>query len=398
LAEDSDSTADDDAMSDRDDWTEGHALGVRFFQQGYRHDALPFLEQSLNHPLSRGYKHMEAAVLLAESYRGMGDFARARAYYEQALAMSRQNLSYYRIRAQFGLITVLRRTLSDDHDYVLRLIQEARGWAVEPRWSDLPAQVEVAEGLYCRQRGDTDEAADRLRRGMSLIEGKSRPFVLFHPEHIEAFLVLCYLCNPGSAARAARHAHQVLAAQGLPWSTAITAAALLRLRLMRIAAAMGDGERVSLAEARPEVMQLLEELDRGASREGDPFLLSEAKLLRTVWAVLSPDRDELLGLRAGLVATLDGAPPATVLLRAVELGALARDIEHAGGPPEIDRDFARAGLTLLDAFRARLRSYGMSEEDVDTCRELIAGNGRRESPLGLWDSSAVRELRCRTWP
>ena len=112
---------------------------------------------------------------------------------------------------------------------------------------------------------------------------------------------------------------EVLRTQGLPWSTAIAAGAMLRIRLARFASRLAEGEAIDVAAGARDGKDFLAELDHTARREGDPFLLSDAKLLRIAWGVLARDGVNLHALCEDLAATLEGAPALTLLLRAVEV-------------------------------------------------------------------------------
>ncbi len=148
---------------------------------------------------------------------------------------------------------------------------------------------------------------------------------------------------------------QVLRTQGLPWSTAIAAGAMLRIRLARFASRLAEGEAIDVAAARREMEDFLAELDHSARREGDPFLLSDAKLLRIAWGVLARDGVNLHALCEDLAATLEGAPALTLLLRAVEVGALAGEIAEAGGPQPGDGRLVADGLAHSMRFVAGCR-------------------------------------------
>src|SRR4051794_19945360 len=107
--------------------------GMRLFHAGDRVLAIPALDAVLRNPVHVPSFRLAAAGLLAETYRGAGEFARAQQYYVLAMGESEaiprderprnEWYAHYRPRVQLGLITALRRGLDDGHERMRQLMR-----------------------------------------------------------------------------------------------------------------------------------------------------------------------------------------------------------------------------------------------------------------------------------
>jgi hypothetical protein len=380
-------------------------VGINLFQEGRWPEAVSYFDRVLTVRTRVPSYRLAAACLAAECHRGQGDFSRAEQYYQLAIDESETVTekhhndwyTHYRPRAQFGLITVLRRTLSDEHDRIAGLIAGARELFQTFASRDLPAQVCGVEGLYCRQLGDIPGSVRRIVQGIQSIDGLPPPYLFLSPEHLEALLALTYLCSDGSAVLASDTAARVFTRKCGPWSTAVAAATMLHIHFQQRAEEMA--ERTGRGRGRnDEVEGWFRTLNRAARQERDPLLLSEDLLLRVVRAVEAGDRGLAEAPLKELGASLDVAPLALVLLRGVEVGVLAPGIfGDDGWPAEVGAILER-GIAALNELQGRLVTYRFPRAMADRCRAVLGGAVLPGAPLELWSSEPVRLLRCRAWP
>lgn len=389
-------------------------VAMSFFTNGYREEAMPFCEQILKNQAADASKRVVAHCLLGEIFRGKGDFGRAQQQYELAIRESdsipesRQALDefvrHYRPRAFCGLLTVYRRTLFDDHEKIRKLLTEIKSdfslFAIE----DLPAQVNLMEGLYLRQLGDVEVSIACISEGLESVRNASTPYFLFlHPEHFEALLLISHLCLPGNNVHVRKLSREILKATRGPWSLAFAAAAQLHLHFRQAANGefthFGSNE---FGQEREKAVELMTVFQKNARFENDPLLLTECSMLSLVWHLLVEDfsqaRRELVRLKNWLA---DGSPP-LVLLRAVELGSLRHELEIAGLQSDSAIEFMlELGRGAFAELSKPLRSYGCADESCRFWKSLLAAEPPRRPNgfiLEIWASNEITELRNRVWP
>ncbi|MCK6692203.1 MAG: hypothetical protein L6Q97_08890 [Thermoanaerobaculia bacterium] len=387
---------------------------MTMFTAGYRQETIPFFESTLNNPAADAAVRTVASCLLGEAFRGTGNFGKAQQYYELAIresdtipeAMQGLNefVQHYRPRAFCGLLTVYRRTLFDDHERIKSLIREIKSdFNIFPI-EDLPAQVSLMEGLYLRQLGDIQGSLSCISEGLESIRNaaKSSSYFLFlHPEHFEALLLVSHLCAPGNNFHVRKLSREIMQANRGPWSLAFAAAAQLHLHLRQ--AADGEFSNFSANEFGQEnekVSELIAKLQKNARFEKDPLLLTECAMLSLIWYLLMEDfvpaRRELNTLKKILP---DCAQP-MVLLRAVEIGALRRELELSGLIPDPGvEDILSLGRNALTELAKPLESYGCSDVLLQNWKTLLGGEPAGAGfLLERWASEELIALRCRVWP
>lgn len=387
---------------------------ITMFTAGYREDTIPFFESVLNNPAADAAARTVASCLLGETFRGTGNFGKAQQYYELAIresdtipeAMQGLNefVRHYRPRAFCGLLTVYRRTLFDDHEKIKSLIREIKSNFNLFPIEDLPAQASLMDGLYLRQLGDVPGSLACIAEGLEGIRvaAQSRPYFLFlHPEHFEALLLVSHLCAPGNNFHIRKLSREILKANRGPWSLAFAAAAQLHLHLRR--AADGEFSNFSANEFGQEsdtVSELIAQMQKNARFENDPLLLTECAMLSLIWYMMTEDFGQARRELNTLKKILPACAQPTILLRAVETGALRRELELAGllSDPGVD-DILGLGQNALAELAQPLVSYGCSDFLIQNWEATLgAAQAGAGFLLERWASEELTELRCRVWP
>lgn len=382
-------------------------VGLRLFHAGHRQEAIPALKHVLASPLRVPSYRLTAAGLLAETHRGLGDFVTAEQFYRLSIDESEAVLpderrgnewyEHYRPRAQLGLVTVLRRTLSSDHERFRSLLRIARDEFASYPALDLMAQLNAVEGLYFRQLGDIEGAIERLKEGIEGIRDVDPPYLFLHPEHFEALLVLAYLCSPSATLMASRMARDVLKAERGPWSTAVAAAGLLHLRLRRIDTEQPANGIDKVADQK-QIDELLEVLADNARFEGDPLLLTEEVMLCLACNIAGQKQHAAAKCVDRLAELWDDLPQPLVALRAVELGSLAAPMIAVDCFPPTAETLLERGRVALEKLRGQLASYGCEARLQDQWYAILRKQVAPTTSLACWNSEPLQHLRARIWP
>lgn len=387
---------------------------MTMFTAGQREETIPFFESILNNPVADVTARIVAACLVGESFRCIGNFDKAQQYYELAIRESdtipetiqsiNEYIRHYRPRAFCGLLTVYRRTLLDDHERIKSLVREIKSdFNIFPI-EDLPAQVSLMEGLYLRQLGDIQGSLSCISEGLESIRSaaKSSSYFLFlHPEHFEALLLVSHLCAPGNNFHVRKLSREILQANRGPWSLAVAAAAQLHLHLRQ--AADGEFSNFSANEFGQEndkVSELIAKLQKNARFEKDPLLLTECAMLSLLWYLLTEDFGSARRELNTLKKILPGCALPMVLLRAVEIGALRRELELAGLIPDPGvEDILSLGRNALTELAKPLESYDCSDVLLQSWKALLDGEPAGAGfLLDRWAGEELIALRCRVWP
>lgn len=387
---------------------------MTMFTAGYREDTIPFFGSILNNLAADTSARIVAACLLGETFRCTGNFDKAQQYYELVIqesdtipeSMQRINeyICHYRPRAYCGLLTVFRRTLFDDHERIKILIQKIKTDFNIFQIEDLPAQVNLLEGLYLRQLGNVQSSIVCIEEGLESVSNAAKSlsyFLFLHPEHFEALLMVSHLCATGSNFHVRKLSKEILQANRGPWSLAFAAAAQLHLHLRR--AADGEFSNFSANEFGQEsdtVSELIAKLQKNARFENDPLLLTECAMLSLIWYMMTEDFGQARRELNTLKKILPACAQPTILLRAVETGALRRELELAGllSDPGVD-DILNLGQNALTELAQPLASYGCSDFLIQYWKATLgAAQAGAGFLLERWASEELTELRCRVWP
>lgn len=383
--------------------------GMRLFHDGLRDAAMQPLASVLRSPEGYSGWRLAAAGLLAESYRGRGDFLRAEHYYRIALAEAdatppgerRTSVWYlhYRPRCALGMITALRRLISSDHRTITTELRTTRDLAVHLTIEDLPWQLSAVEGVYRRQQGDLDGAASTLREaydGMAALDG----FCFWYPEHVAALLLQVQLLTCSGRALVRRGARELLDDPSVrPWSKAVAAACHLHLQLDRMA-----GRGATPAEFAGELEDhggdgpghLLEVLETSAREERDPLLESEWLVLRLAWHLAAARSGVAAEIASELLDIETRTPPILGVLRSCEVKVVASLFSRAARAEPALAELARRGSEALRFLHASIASYGYGPDTVAACAELLA-TGASARIVG-WLDGPQSALRCLAWP
>lgn len=385
--------------------------GMRLFHDGLRDAAMQPLASVLGS--SEGYSgwRLAAAGLLAECYRGRGDFLRAEHCYRTALAEAdampagerRASAWYlhYRPRCALGMITALRRLISSDHRTIAAELRATRDLAGHVTIEDLTWQLAAVEGVYRRQCGDLDGAAGSLREahdGMSAIEG----FCFWYPEHVAAMLLQVQLLTCSGRPLVCRGARRLLDDPSVrSWSKAVAAACHLHLQLDQlIGRSATPAEFAGALDDRggDGAGRLLEVLEASAREERDPLLDSEWLVLRLAWrqAAGRGGRDLVTTTASELLEIERHAPPILSVLRGCEVQMLAALLPGPAGAEPALVELARRGAEALTFLRASIESYGYGADTVAACAGLLE-TGASPHVTG-WLDGPQSALRCLAWP
>lgn len=388
-------------------------FGRQLFHEGRRVEAISYLEQVILAPSRVPQFGLEAACLLGETYRGIGDFRQAQMYYELGMKESegipfsqrRTNDFYYlyRPRVQLGLITVLRRMLDEDHDRIKALLADARNQFQGFPIKDVMAQLNLVEGLYLRQMGDIGGSVQRLKEGMEQMHELDPPFIFLWPEHFQALLVLSQLCAPGGGIHASRIAHELLETQIGPWAQAVGNLALIHLSFNPFTKSrytkLGD---IQLSE---ELKQRINELEKDmikhARFEKDPWLLSESIILQILLDVLMKEPALINGKIDQLNEILENAVEPTILLRTIELASLKAELTGIGYAIDqpLFEEKLQQGKQLLEDLTAELKSFKINDKQLAFYHELLdISIFDSDYCFQHWNSKELLHLRLRTWP
>jgi hypothetical protein len=384
--------------------------GMRLFHDGMRDLAMEPLATVLRNPQGFPSWRLAAAGLLAEAYRGRGDFLRAEHYYRIGLAEAgaidaaerpvNEWYLHYRPRCALGLITALRRLISSDHRTISAELRATRDLAHHVSIPDLPWQLGAVDGVYRRQCGDLDGSVNLLREaldGMTGLEG----FCYWYPEHVEALLVQVRLLQVSSRAVVRRDARSLLdSATAGPWSKAVAAACHLHLQLDRMVTRRATAAQFidALRDRTRGAGHLLDVLATNARDEGDPLLESESLILHLAWHLACGRTDTIAKLASELVEILTRAPSILSILRGCEARVLVGLFSGADTriAPAI-AELLHRGSRLLPTLRVSIASYGYSTDMVTAWTELLDVTARPAQVTGWLDGPLVA-LRCLAWP
>lgn len=396
--------------NDRNRVFEKLKVAMSLFTSGHRSDAIPFLESILSSHSADASIRTTASCLMGETYRGMGDFSKARQMYELAIYESNTIpdsmqildgfVSHYRPRAFCGLLTVYRRLLFDDHSKIQSLIREIKSDFMLFRIEDLPAQINLMEGLYMRQLGEVGSSVAFITEGLDAVRNIQSPYFLFlHPEHFEAFLMISHLCSSSESFQTRKISREILKANRGPWSIAFAAAAQIHLYLRQAA----DGEYKNFSsnefgQDSEKVTELIHVLQKNARFENDPLLLSECLMLSLIWYLLTENFTEAAASLSKLTELLPKYSAPLMLLRGVEIGALQHELEIAGIKTGAEKIIAEARDAFSDLSKA-LGTYGCQEHLLQYWRCLLFEEClRSDYILEIWTGDKLNELRRRVWP
>jgi hypothetical protein len=385
--------------------------GLRLFHDGMRDLAMEPLATVLRSPHGFPAWRLAAAGLLAETYRGNADFRRAEHYYRTGLAEAdaipaaqrsgNEWYLHYRPRCALGLITVLRRLVSPDHETIMSELRDTRDLAQHLAIPDLTCQLSAVEGVYRRQCGDLDGAASLLceaRDRMADLEG----FCYWHPEHVEALLLQVQLLMASGRALVRRGARMLLDNPSVrTWGRAVAAASLLHLQLDRMLerdALLAHFVEAAEDHTRDGAGHLLEMLETNAREEGDPLLESESLILHLAWRWAAGRTDTTAAAAGELLETVRRAPPILAVLRGSEVRVLASMFPRAAAHVEgALTTLAQRGTQALNDLRAPIASYGYGAGAMATWADLLETTARR-APLTGWLDGPLSALRCLAWP
>lgn len=388
-------------------------LAQQLFHAGDRARALGLFRELL--PAVHGSDPDSAAgiaCLIAETLRGQGDLPGAAFHYERALILGRRldaderlegMFSHYGPRAHLGLILVLRRQLSPDHERLRDLLASAPRDYAPLGNADLTSQLSLLEGLFERQLFQLPGAQALLEEAYRGVATHSPPFLFLHPDHMQALLAQACLLRPADAIRARSMATELMQRADIgPWSRGVAAAVLLSLRFREQLAAKPPQRPAETIRRTPRAeRRLMSHLARSAKFENDPFLLSEWQTQRLARIhVAGADLTKSDAVQR-LAEVLADAPAPLTLLRAVELGLLA-----ALGGPAADRragGFERVrerGRLALDGLQERLLAYDADESLQAQWRDWMEGGSELsgEAAATAWNSEDMMRLRAIAWP
>lgn len=388
-------------------------FGMRQFNTGHREEAIPTLMKVLEQvPKVPGFR-LAAAGLLGESYRGMGDFLYAESYYRLALKECEeipvserpQNewYNHYRPRTEIGLLVVLRRNISVEHEQISSRLKNARVELAYLNIPDLNAQLNLIEGLYFRQLGYIDDSIAQIQDGLELIDGVVNPIGLIFLEkmHFESLLILSYLIDPGNQILASKLARQSYNQDPSPWCTAVAAIALIHLEFRRIMEELDYAEKLDvewIEGMRQKIENLLVSLRENAEFEKDPILVSEGLILELMWMGFTQNSENLESVLSQLVLTLEKACFATILLRTVELASISPLLDPLKNS-NIFSQLCQEGIEKLTALAPNLLTYNCSESAVTFYSQLLRGERRETSSSKTdWNSPPLQTLRAIAWP
>jgi len=379
--------------------------GMRLFHDGQRALAVPILDGVLGMQNVQPAHAMAAAGLIAETYRGEADYQRAAQYYElcqsegaKVPARDRIRSEWYRHyhpRSVLGLAMVMRRSISSDHRALRRMLEELQREAPTLGAVDLPAQIDVVFALYERQRGDTAAAASRLARAVAALAKSSPPFTFLAPDHASALLCQTQALIPEARFSANRRAAQ-LAADALvhAWSKAVATAVQLHVMIHGAFRDGYGGQGVS-ASIGARIEQAIGVLVRCANEDGDPFLATEAGILRGAWAALrgaALEVEDALTAVGEVLDRLPCAPAALCVLRAAEAARLGEACPRGRTSSAIAR-LNRLAQEHIVPVAAAAKTYGVTLTLALDSREPATSS----FPLD-WLDGPLRALRMLAWP
>ena len=380
-------------------------IGLRFFHAGRRTESIMPCEQVLNYHLQYPTFRMVAACLLGETYRGLGDFVKAEQYYELSVSQSelipqesrRGNEWYehYRPRAQFGLITVMRRMLSDEHDEIKQTLKDTKQQYQDYPNADLLAQLNVVEGLYLRQLGEVESSIDSIQTGMDGIIEVAPPYLFLEPEHFEALLLLSYVPLPSYTLQALRLSKNIIKKEEGTWSSAVAYIGLLHLQYRRILSASYEITKKDINE----ISGWFYKLNENAAFEKDPLLMSEIMILQVIWSVIINDGEGIEELTEELMDYLEEHATTQIwLLRSLEMSSISGLLAE-NNYCSVDKLewLLSKGRESLSKLTPQLKSYRCQQKLLDYWSKLLA-DVYTNSSLHEWDSEPLRLLRLRLWP
>lgn len=386
--------------------------GMRLFQDDRRELAVEPLVAVLHNPQGFPSWRLAAAGLLAEVYRGQGDFLRAEHYYRIALAEANvipeaertRNEWYlhYRPRCALGSITVLRRLLSTDHRTIAAELRATRDLVNHVTIEDLSGQLSAIEGVYRRQRGDLDGAARLLQDACLSLAGRS-DICYWELEHVEALLLQVQLLTCSGRALVARSARKLLIDPSVrAWSKAVAAACHLHLRFDRmVESRMAPARFAEMIRDHSEsgVGRLLEILTINAQDDGDPLLISEALILGLAWEIAAEQPRTAMKYARPLAECVRNSPKILGVLRACEVRTLAALAPGATCMTRCFDDLVGSASESLAFLHASITSYGYGADKIDAWATLLNLESATPSDLTLgWLDGPVTALRCLAWP
>lgn len=385
--------------------------GMRLFHDSMRELAIEPLAMVLRNPQGIPSWRLAAAGLLAETYRGQGNFLRAEHYYRVALAEAEaipgaerphnEWYLHYRPRCALGLITVLRRLLSSDHRTIAAQLRATRDLAGHVAIPDLSGQLSAVEGVYRRQCGDLDGAASLLRDACQSLADRD-DCCYWDPEHVEAMLLQVQLLICSGRALVGRAARKLLEDPTVrAWSKAVAAACYLHLRLERMLEC--DSTPAQFAQAAEDhtesgIGHLLAVLAHNAQEDGDPLLVSEAQILGLAWQLPAGRCDAVDRFAASLAEIVEHTPPILGVLRGCELRVLLSLLP--GVAAGVEARFTRVLQHASESLRflhASIVSYGHGADQVADWAKLLETTGPADHIVS-WLDGPVLALRCLAWP
>lgn len=387
-------------------------IAMDFFTSGQRVEALPFIEQILSSPVIEPVARLTAACLAAETYRGLGKFDKAEHYYELSIAESEklrpdqqtnnEFVQHYRPRAHLGLLTVYRRILHEDHSKIQELLKQVQHDFTRFNVPDLQGQVCLVEGLYLRQIGEIENAVDKINEGYEAIKDMAPPFLFLYPEHFEALQVLTHLCQSDGRIYASRLANKLYKGGRSSWSVAVAAISLLHLHFRRAAdGQFSDFSASEFGDAHEKVADFMSRLSKNAKFEKDPFLISEWNMMECIWKMLTEeDHQNVIKEVDEVLGVLKDASEPLILLRAVEFGALRKELALCGALEHVKASgIFETGLQLLDSLKPALSAYGCDASFFQQVTQYLTGN-KPSNPYILeeWSTETLQILRSRVWP
>jgi len=388
-------------------------IGFNLFNAGDREEAIPILKQVLDDPFKVPTYRMVSACMIGETFRGMGKFNDADDFYELSIyesdlrpVSSRKGnewYEHYRPRATFGLITILRRNLSTNHELIKQLLNDARDQYQEYRNQDLMAQLNVVEGVYFRQLGDIDGSIHYINSGIENTLLMAPPYLFWHPEHFQAMLLLSYVSDPGYLLQGSRLAKRMISEERNPWSNAIALSATIKLFLSRIfnnSNSTNPKDNINKKQF-SNISNLFERLNENVLFEKDPFLTTEIITLEAIWNCIISNENRVFQEIEQLDEYMtENASDPIWLLRSVELaaikGILLKNINDE--PKEILVRIWKKGVNILHRYSDALKSYGCKDSLIKQLDSLLTNQTIEQNQFKNFDSESVRMLRLRLLP
>ena len=389
-------------------------FGMRLFHEGKRSESLPYLTKVLDDPKNLPSFKLAASGMIAETYRGLGNFEKAEQMYELSINISdsippaqrsgNEWYQHYRPRASMGLLTVLRRNLSNDHNQFNQLLLETRNQFSNIAGTDFMAQLNLIEGLYLRQMGDVDASIQRLKEGIEDLQEVDPPYSFLWPEHFEALLILSYVCTPRYMILAGRHARKMLRSQIGPWSQAVSALALSKMSLERLFPYIPiDPNDESTKEELGKIRSWTKIALEYSRFERDPLLISEAYMQKIIIGVVENQRSLVEQDITSLMNSIEHAIKPTQLLRAIEMASIRQELNALGFDAKTNEVLSSINSLGKEAYQdlfEDLKSYNCREELLEYWQGLLytETNNSPLPPFSKWVSNEINELRLRIWP